>query len=182
MDTDYLKACSLIDQNKLAEALELLIRIMPQLTDRHMIFNKIGVIYAKQGNHQEAIRYFNSALSLKPDYAPGIVNLGSAYLEQGDDENALRCYAEAIGIAPDYYLAYYNMAILCKKQGDYDAYMDNIKKYKRLYAKLLRDEDRTKHTTLKDKLSLSQITAGLIEALKRGNSIFSRGGIRETKN
>lgn len=67
-------------------------------------YNNIGYIYKKNGNKQEAIKYYNKGLLLqkelgnKKDIANSLTNIGSFYYQQGDIDKTIKLYKEALAL------------------------------------------------------------------------------------
>ena len=59
------------------------------------------MIYWQQSRFDEAIREFQAALRLKPDYADAHDNLGLAYQQQGRLDEAIREFQAALRLKPD---------------------------------------------------------------------------------
>ena len=59
----------------------------------------------------EAIRQFQEALRLKPDYAEAHNNLGIALARKGQIDEAISQFQEALRLKPDYAEAHYNLGI-----------------------------------------------------------------------
>jgi tetratricopeptide (TPR) repeat protein len=57
--------------------------------------NNLATCYELQGNHDEAIKYYNKALKLYPQFDETLINLGATYYNTGRYEEAyetlLRC-------------------------------------------------------------------------------------------
>ena len=70
---------SLGDNVKFKEKLEEAVKINP--TDPTLFYN-IGVLTLEQKKPEEAIKYFEKAIELKPDYADAYNNIGAAVLER----------------------------------------------------------------------------------------------------
>ncbi|MGK7954415.1 MAG: tetratricopeptide repeat protein, partial [Crocosphaera sp.] len=47
-------------------------------------YNSLGFIYSRQGQLEEAIRYYEGALQIRPNYAQAHLNLGMTLLQQGE--------------------------------------------------------------------------------------------------
>ena len=61
----------------------------------------LGVIYGQQGRTDEAIREYQAALRINPDYDEAHYNLGVIYRQQGRIDEAIREYQAALRINPD---------------------------------------------------------------------------------
>ena len=61
----------------------------------------MGIALREQGKLEEAIKAFNRALTIKPDYAEAYYNMGIALKEQGKLAEAIDAYHKAISIKPD---------------------------------------------------------------------------------
>jgi tetratricopeptide (TPR) repeat protein len=137
MDSRYENGCREMELHNYESAEKIFKEI---LTDESKHYaeaaaNKLGVIYAKNGQSVEGEKYFKLALSSCNSYAPALVNLGNLSLERGDIEVASAFYKNAIENDENYFLAYYNLAILFKKVGNYREYIRNYKIYKKLYKR-----------------------------------------------
>jgi tetratricopeptide (TPR) repeat protein len=77
----------------------------------------LALCYQHLKDFDAAIKAYNKALAIKPDYAEAHINLGSALEEQGKLEEAIEAYNKALAIKPDYAEAYNNMGVTLKEQG-----------------------------------------------------------------
>jgi DNA-binding winged helix-turn-helix (wHTH) protein/Flp pilus assembly protein TadD len=75
-------------------------------------FNNQGVLMQKRGRLSEAVRRYQRAILLQPNYAEAHYNLGDAYEEIPDYSRALEQYQRAIDASPAFYPAYNNLARL----------------------------------------------------------------------
>ena len=64
-----------------------------------------------QGRFEEAIKEYQTAIKLKPDYAKAYNNLGTAYYDRGRLDEAIKEYQTAIKLQPDYADAHRNLAL-----------------------------------------------------------------------
>ena len=112
--------------------------------DEAYTLSDIGKVYAKEGNYQEAINYFNQAIALckkydnKLDLASSLIPLGDAYYQTGQLKAAMATYKEAqdlaieLGANPQLKDAYLGMALSFAKSGDFSkAY-----KYQTLFSNI----------------------------------------------
>jgi len=72
--------------------------------------NNLGNVFSEEGQHQQAIRHFEAALEIRPDYPKAHNNLANAYLELGESDAALRHFELALELAPESFQVHYNMA------------------------------------------------------------------------
>lgn len=86
----------------------------------------LGLEYQEQGRLNEAIRGYQMALKLKPDYAEAHNNLGNVFVRQRRLEDAVKEYQSASKLAPGYSLAHYNLGDIYKDQGHLE---DAVKEY-----------------------------------------------------
>lgn len=85
--------------------------------NNYVACNFLGMSLLRQGNIDDAIRNFEAALAIKPDY-PEIRNgLGTALYQRGRIEEALVHYKEAVRLKPRFPEAYNNLGIVLRDQG-----------------------------------------------------------------
>jgi len=66
---------------------------------------------------KEAIKAYNKAITIKPDYAEAYSNMGIVLNEQGKMKEAIKAYSKALAIKPDNADAYNNMGLALQNQG-----------------------------------------------------------------
>ena len=83
-------------------------------SNEHIILARTGYSYKSQYDYQNAKKYLELALKIKPRFYWAASGLGDIYMEEHDFKNALRCFAIAVD---DYdkkpYLATDNMNLAC---------------------------------------------------------------------
>jgi protein O-mannosyl-transferase len=90
-------------------------------TGNYLIFNNYGVALEEQGSIEESIAMFRLTLSIKPDQAEVLYNLGRLYLaDLNSPQEALPLFVRAIAIKPDYMDAYVNLGVAYNNLGLYN--------------------------------------------------------------
>ena len=74
-----------------------------------VIVNKIGIAYHQMQQLDNARKYYQQAIRLKPDYAEAINNLGTVYYAQKSFGKAIRYYQKALKYAPNSASIYSNL-------------------------------------------------------------------------
>ncbi|MCM2301708.1 MAG: tetratricopeptide repeat protein, partial [Flavobacteriaceae bacterium] len=148
---------SLGDNTKFKEKLEEAVKINP--TDPSLFYN-IGVLTLEQKKPEEAIKYFEKAIELKPDYADAYNNIGAAVLER-------------------------NIAIVDEMNKN----LSNFKKYDQLRVKQLQiykealPHYEKAHELNKSNVSTMQTLMGIYENLEMGDKYKALKELYEkTKN
>ncbi len=94
--------------------------------------NNRGVVHFHRGAHEAAMRAFEKAVELDPEYADAYNNLGLAYTELHRSEHAVQAFQEALKLNPDLVEANHNLGV------HYYAVMD-YEKARELFSKALDD-------------------------------------------
>ena len=74
-----------------------------------VLWNKIGVAYHHMFALGQARKYYQIALSLKPDYPDALNNLAAVYHGEHDYRQAERIYKKALKYAPENAITYCNL-------------------------------------------------------------------------
>lgn len=82
-------------------------------------YNNRGVAYWEKGDHDHALRDFDKAIALNPDYAEAYNNRGVAYRKKDEHARAIQDYNKAIDLKPDYAEAYQNRGLAYVRQGEF---------------------------------------------------------------
>jgi tetratricopeptide (TPR) repeat protein len=86
----------------------------------YRVFNNLGDVYTKEGEYEEAIKYFEQSVRLKPDYADAVYNIGYVYTLLPDFEKAQQFLLKSIEMNPRIFQSYYVLGIISYKTGDLD--------------------------------------------------------------
>ena len=84
------------------EALEKIKIINDLFPNVPIIFNLAGACYKALGELKAAIKMFENAVKLKPDYAEAHKNLGLSFADLGQNESSINSFLTAIKIEPTY--------------------------------------------------------------------------------
>jgi tetratricopeptide (TPR) repeat protein len=68
----------------------------------------------------EAIKYYQIALAIRPDYAPAHAGLGAALLEQGDERGSVAALREAVRLDPAWPVARVLLGNALRRRKDYE--------------------------------------------------------------
>jgi tetratricopeptide (TPR) repeat protein len=91
-------------------------------------WNNLGLLAAREGHTEEAIRDFQEALKLSPDHMIALVNLGSAYRQQKRWDDARKTYARAIEVNSDDAEANYGLGMVFAQSDDTARAFDSLQR------------------------------------------------------
>jgi tetratricopeptide (TPR) repeat protein len=101
---------------------EALFRHALEVTENNYIaHNSLGYNLNEKGQIHEAIRQYQEALRLKPDFAEAHRNLGIALFQLGQIDEATRQYQEVLRLNPDHPQAHNNLGAALYRKGQTDA-------------------------------------------------------------
>jgi tetratricopeptide (TPR) repeat protein len=87
---------------------------------RSVAYYYLGVIDAMENNLNGAIRNYNSALKLNPEYAEVYFNLGAVYYKQGLQKQAEEAFLKTIELQPGFGRAHYSLGFVYLEQRKFD--------------------------------------------------------------
>jgi predicted O-linked N-acetylglucosamine transferase (SPINDLY family) len=131
LQTQINSVISLYSNGQIQEALDTVEILTKGYPDEPLLYNISGVCYKAIDQLDAAVRNFEKALTIKPDYAEVNYNLGLTLQELGQLDAAVKCYKKAIAIQPDYAEAHNNLGVTIKDLGQLDA---AVKCYKKAIA------------------------------------------------
>jgi tetratricopeptide (TPR) repeat protein len=85
----------------------------------HILYNKMGVTYARYGFYDDALSWFKKVVREK-DFYPSLMNMGNIYYLLEDPEQASRYYGKALTVKPDSENALIGLARVSSELEDYD--------------------------------------------------------------
>ena len=73
------------------------------------LYTQMGRTYAQVGQLEQAVRFLEQAIALKPTYREAYNELGVAYASLGDLEKAVETWEDLVALHPDFAPAYFNL-------------------------------------------------------------------------
>lgn len=85
--------------------------------DNYLAELNVGLALAKQGKTEEAIRHYNTALTIRPTWDQAYYCLGNALAKEGRTQEAIGAYQQAIQLNPEFTAAQASLAGELMKAG-----------------------------------------------------------------
>jgi tetratricopeptide (TPR) repeat protein len=83
-------------------------------------YNNLGSALSKKGQFDEAVRQFQEALRIKPDYPQAQINLGVVLSQKGEPGQAIQHLQEAIRLSPNFRDGRYLLGLALVQNGQLD--------------------------------------------------------------
>jgi tetratricopeptide (TPR) repeat protein len=80
--------------------------------------NNLGIALRSYKRYDEALAHFDTALTIEPNYAACMVNIGVTWVELGDLDKATLYFEKALSIQPYHVLAMYHLGSIAERRGD----------------------------------------------------------------
>ncbi|XP_050435840.1 cell division cycle protein 27 homolog isoform X2 [Adelges cooleyi] len=80
----------------------------------------VGNCFSLQKEHQTAIKYFQRAIQVNPDFPYAYALLGNEYLVTEELEKATTCFQKAVKLDPRHYKSWYGIGAIYQKQERYE--------------------------------------------------------------
>jgi Flp pilus assembly protein TadD len=109
-------------QGESSKAVETYRRALKAHPNSALVYNDLGLCYARQESHDQAAQYLTKAVDLDPDNARYRNNLATVLVAAGDTNGAVRQLAAANSEA----VAHYNVACLLQMQGRPDEAVQHL--------------------------------------------------------
>ena len=119
----YQKGKRLFEDKKWDETIAVCTEIIKLENDpkkKAKIYHNRGTAYSKKGDSDRAIKDYNKAIELNPQYAPTFNNRGNEYSKKGDPDRAIKDCDKAIELNPQYANAFTNRGNAYSNKGDLD--------------------------------------------------------------
>ena len=144
---------NLISKNKFKDAFDAVVKVEYKFPSEPLILNIKGACLEGMGLLDEAVKSYNDAISIDPNYSKAHYNLGGVLHEMGKLENAVQSYKNSLDIDSDFSEAHNNLGGTLKNLGQLDEAIDYYKKaieYKPNYASAHLNLSALKKYTNKD--------------------------------
>jgi len=112
---------ALYSQGQIQKALSVSEVLTKDYPKNPLLYNISGACYKALGQLEGAVKCYEQALAIKPDYAEAHSNLGNIFQKLGQLEEAVKCYEKALAIKPDYAEGYSNLGLALYELGQLDA-------------------------------------------------------------
>ena len=111
---------ALYNQNEMLQVFDEARKLTKIYTESLTLWNLLGAAAIQIGQLNEAIRAFQKALSIKPDFVDAYVNMGIAFRKQGKTDKAILAYKKALVITPDSVDIHNNIGVAFHAQGKFE--------------------------------------------------------------
>jgi tetratricopeptide (TPR) repeat protein len=119
---------NLFKSNKIQQALDFIDSLSKDYPDNSLLFNIRGACYAGLGQLEIAVKNYERALSIRPEYAKAHYNLGSVLQELGKLHDSVKSYENSIAFEPENAQAHNNLAIVLRELGQLEEAEVNCRK------------------------------------------------------
>jgi len=131
---EYQAALAFLEQERLAQGIELLERVVEQVPELSGPRIDLGIAYHQDGNLEAAEAALGKALELSPEHPVAHNELGIIYRKTGRFQEARASYEKALAVYPGFHYARRNLAVLCDLYlvdpqcalANYEAYMKTV--------------------------------------------------------
>ena len=133
IEEDFSRAVTLMQQDKYAQAIEVLETVVEREKRLPAPFVNLGIAHNKLGNDKKAEENLIRALKLDINHAVANNELGLLYRRKGKFNAAKTAYQNALVKHPEYVPAIRNLGILCDLYlHDYDCALEQFESYQEL--------------------------------------------------
>jgi len=131
LDFKHIQISSAIDlfsKGEINQALDAVQELFKDYPNESLLFNIRGACYAGLGQLDDAIKNYEDAIAIKPDYAKAHFNLAGSFHDLDQMEEAVKSYEKTIEIEPSYAEAHNNLGNVFKDLEQSDAAVQSYKR------------------------------------------------------
>jgi len=121
-------AIDLFSKGEINQALDAVQDLFKDYPNESLLFNIRGACYAGLGQLDVAIKNYEDAIAIKPDYAKAHFNLAGSLHDLGQMDAAVQSYEKTIEIEPNYAEAHNNLGNVFQELEQGDAAVQSYKK------------------------------------------------------
>ena len=118
----------LYSNGQIQEALETIEALSKDFPNNPLLLNISGVCYAGLSLMDDAVKSYEKAVAIKPDYADAHFNLGNILRDLGELDGAIKSFVKTIEIMPEYDEAQYNLGVTLQELGQLDEAIEQYEK------------------------------------------------------
>ena len=96
-----------VEREDVEKALDLQAKLIEAGERTPELFYNTGLLLQKAGQHEDAIRLYQEALTERPNFAEALLNLGHALKAQGNVEEARNYWRQALEHKPELATGYF---------------------------------------------------------------------------
>ena len=122
------KVFLLCSKGQIKEALLASEQLILQYKDEPVPYSLRGDCYQLLGQCDDAIKYYEEALKIKPDCAEAYNKIGMALNDQRNFDEAIKYFEQALNINPEFVEVYNNLGNLFKQNGQLNVAIENYKR------------------------------------------------------
>ena len=119
---------AIISIGNFQEALEKTTLLSQKYPGDSILFNISGACYHGLKQFETAVKYYEKAIVIDPDYYKAHYNLGGLFHDMGKLNAAIKSFEKALSLKPDYAEAHNNIGNVFKELDQFD---DAIKSFKK---------------------------------------------------
>ena len=117
----------LFTQGRLNIVLKKISQLNNDFPDQALLSNISGACHVGLGQLNDAIKCYEDAIAIAPDYAKAHYNLGGVLHEMDNLDDAIQSYQKSLIIDPDYAEAHNNLGNIFREIGQFDDAMQCFK-------------------------------------------------------
>lgn len=87
-----------------------------------------GVTLGELGKHEDAVKCYDRALEIDPDFADAWYNKGELLCELAEFDDGIKCYDKVLEIDPNYASAWYIKGLICSLKEETETVLECLAK------------------------------------------------------